>query len=97
MIETILPLSEQTPQFEHDCECCVFLGHARHGDQKADLYFHKGAFETSVVARFSSDGPDYTSGLLFAIRGLNVMLEAALFRALMDGLITREEVIKAAQ
>jgi hypothetical protein len=50
-----------TPLYEHDCDSCVFLGTF---DNK-DLYFcPKGM--TTIIARNSSVGHDYQSGLVFA-------------------------------
>lgn len=51
-----------SPLFEHDCTCCTFLGTF----DERDLYHHGGSFETTLIARWSSDGPDYTSGMVFA-------------------------------
>jgi hypothetical protein len=47
--------NNEKPHFEHDCDHCVFLGHY----ENADLYICPG---NTVLARFSSDGPDYESG-----------------------------------
>lgn len=45
----------QPPMYTHDCENCQFLGwHEKH-----DLYYCPPT--GSYVARYSSDGPDYTS------------------------------------
>lgn len=54
----------EKPVFKHDCECCNFLGHW----VEQDLYFcgTNGGAGPTVIARFSSDGPDYSSGLKFA-------------------------------
>ena len=49
-----------TPQFTHDCEVCKFLGH----QGGHDLYYCER--EPTVVARYGSDGPEYTSGLRLA-------------------------------
>lgn len=46
-----------TKQFEHDCDC-VFLGNAL----EADLYVCVGSMNTTVIARYGDDGPDYISG-----------------------------------
>ena len=55
-----------TPLFVHDCKCCTFLGTS---ESKQDLYFCKqGGVEDTVIARFSSEGPDYRSGIYFAHR-----------------------------
>lgn len=73
------------PVFEHDCERCVFLGTVQrpakygpgrreHGpdDPEAtapfDLYFCPG--EPTIIARWSSDGPDYMSGICFGVSAL---------------------------
>ncbi len=53
------------PRFTHDCSSCIFLG--RFGDY--DLYHHTIGIET-VVARYGSEGPDYTSGLYTNIPAL---------------------------
>ena len=42
------------------CNGCHYLGHA-HGN---DLYYHDSHRETTLIARFGSDG-DYCSGLVF--------------------------------
>lgn len=49
------------PRFQHDCESCLYLGQ----HDKADLYFCGDQIVGSrctVIARYSSDGPDYQSG-----------------------------------
>lgn len=62
------------PQFTHDCESCIFLG--RYVDTYSsvrkdfDLYVCPG--EPTVVARYSSEGPDYNSGVEFADRNLAI-------------------------
>lgn len=57
------------PQFEHDCDNCEFLGHVIINDEGADLYYC--AREPTVIARRSSDGPDYSSGMDFGRHGFN--------------------------
>lgn len=52
------------PRFRHDCTCCTFLGQ----DTEADLYFCTTGFSPTVIARFSSKGSDYVSGLFLAHR-----------------------------
>lgn len=50
-------------RYQHDCDNCKPLG--EHGD--ADLYFcDQGGAGMTVIARYSSDGADYTSGLCAA-------------------------------
>ena len=53
------------PKYKHDCSKCVFLGRYA----KADLYVcpAEGNIIDTVIARFSSDPPDYISGLMFAL------------------------------
>lgn len=71
MAKPIKPL--ETPKFTHDCEECIFLGSALSKDiepgsreRVADLYFC--AFEPTVIARFSDEGGDYSSGIAFGGR-----------------------------
>lgn len=57
------------PCFTHDCGKCVYVGHTFGivGDRQ-DLYYHhddKCALLCTVIARWSSDGGDYSSGLSF--------------------------------
>ena len=48
------------PVYTHDCPKCKYLGSMFIGNRTADWYQCKG-FDPSVIARFSSDGPDYWS------------------------------------
>ena len=57
------PQIEEQPLFEHDHDGCVFLGVY----EGRDLYFcSQGGARPTVIARQSSDGGDYLSGLCFA-------------------------------
>ena len=48
------------PAFTHDCDACTFLGTY----DEADLYHcGQGGRIPTVIARYSSEGPDYASGL----------------------------------
>ena len=51
-------------RFIHPCNSCIFLGQYK----KADLYVCVKGDKTidTVIARFSSDPPNYLSGLIFA-------------------------------
>ncbi len=51
------------PEFKHDCTGCTFLGRF----EGRDLY-HCGrhAMGVTLIARWSDDGPDYISGMVFA-------------------------------
>jgi len=63
------------PKFEHDCSDCTFLGH----ENNHDLYFC--ASEPTIIARFSDEGSEYSSGLVFGLSEdhiLNKTLRAAL-------------------
>jgi hypothetical protein len=58
--------NKDQPLYEHDCDNCAYLGQFKQSDLRAlDLYVHPGK-ETTVIARFSSEGSDYSSGLDFA-------------------------------
>lgn len=73
-----------TPNYMHDCDACVFLGEA----DDYDLYWCSqggGTNISTVIARFSSNGPDYISGLAHA-RG-NEKLALAVVRAFRKGLL----------
>ena len=55
---------EDTPTFTHDCDRCRFLGRTLGGMRRFDLYYHPNVDEGragTLVARYSSDGPDYLS------------------------------------
>jgi len=49
-----------SPVHVHDCGRCVFLGTFIASGNTADLYFHEEP--RTVIARWGSEGPDYTSG-----------------------------------
>jgi len=74
------------PNFVHDCDCCEFLGTFN----KHDLYFCSS--EHTVVARYGSDGADYTSGLEFATKDGNKHLYMA--KVIKIGLILDEYDLK---
>lgn len=53
-------MSEDARRFLHDCSSCAFLGQF----EKYDLYWctsPSGPTFASLIARYSSDGPDYIS------------------------------------
>ena len=59
-------MQDPKPLFSHDCDVCTYLGTVN-GE---DLY-HCGTGDPdrdTVIARSSSEGPDYASGLIFADR-----------------------------
>ena len=81
------PTKRDTPRYTHDCTNCTFLGQHK----EFDLYVCAVDKKiNTVIARYSSDSPDYISGLTFAInyrmgmfkRDKNISaLEKALTRA----------------
>jgi hypothetical protein len=75
------------PRYEHDCNACVYLG--KH--KEFDLYFCDTAFPT-IIARFSSDGPDYASGMDF--RDHISPLGEAFKRACEKGFLKKENYLK---
>jgi hypothetical protein len=75
------------PVYYHDCEHCVFLGHYN----GSDLYYHDQG-EVTVIARYSSEPGDYSSGLMFGVSNTgSPELHKAYEIARSTGLI-REEV-----
>ncbi len=71
----------ESPRFTHDCDSCTFLGTY----EEHDLYFCPR--EPTVIARASSEGPDYCSGIVSARMGHPLLVEA-LYRARERGLYT---------
>ena len=65
------------PAHKHDCNKCTFLGTilVKHVDEttekgvEVDMYHCDGSIPT-VIARYSSDGSDYSSGILIAEEAL---------------------------
>ena len=56
------------PLYKHDCNNCTFLGTFNN----EDLYFCKqGGHIPTLIVRYSSDGPDYSSGFQFGEREKN--------------------------
>lgn len=50
------------PMFVHDCDCCKHLGTVLVAGEYHDLYAHpNGILGTTLVARWSDNGPDYES------------------------------------
>ena len=75
------------PLFDHDCKDCVFLG----THEGMDLYVCPQRGMPTLIARHSSDGPDYTSGInLGAKRRIPYMAEA-FDRAIARGLLVQDE------
>lgn len=66
-------------KFKHDCDTCVFVGHALN----SDLYFCEAG--KNVIARYGNDGPDYVSGM--AMVEHDIRLAVALGLACTKGLL----------
>ena len=67
--------------YTHDCDRCVSIGVFG----ETDLYYCAQNGDPTVIARFGNDGPDYTSGMVFADRGHPLLAEAKA-RAIAKGL-----------
>lgn len=74
--------------WQHDCDVCRSLGPYQDGETKYDLYWcpSGGGGRPTVVARYSDEGPGYTSGIEIANSGLSPCLVEAKRRAEIAGL-----------
>lgn len=45
------------PQHTHDCDRCQYLG----SENDLDFYFCESSILGTIIARYGSDGPDYSS------------------------------------
>jgi hypothetical protein len=83
------PIHPEGAHYDHDCDACTFLGtwrgDAKHGAgiHDHDLYYCGGRWPT-VIARCSSEGSDYMSGIVF--RTHNPAIEEGCKRAEALGL-----------
>jgi hypothetical protein len=83
----------ETPNFQHDCNSCHFLGRYVCAEKKeADLYFCLQNGLPTVIARFSNDGPDYISGF-YSIE-YEPALKEAYMRAVKAGFISSNKVLE---
>lgn len=85
-LHLVAPAGER-PLYQHDCDCCHFLGRFQGERGPADLYAHTAGHMPTVIARYGSDGPDYSSGASFSYGRLTDLTEARL-RAQQLGLWT---------
>ena len=69
-------------RYGHDCNECTFLGQFN----EYDLYFCPQGTRPTVIARWSSNGPDYISGMALVI--ISPVLAEAYNRAKDLGLVT---------
>lgn len=77
-------VKKDVPIFEHDCNNCDFLGVSVDGNTVYDLYYCDT--EETVIARYSNNGADYMSGMVFARPDGNKQLYEAKLRAIEKGL-----------
>jgi len=69
----------EKPKYQHNCDMCLFLGRYK---KKYDLYVcARDNIADTVIARYNNDGPDYSSGLIFAHQNLIPELVEAKKRA----------------
>lgn len=55
-------LEGATPTHKHDCEECIFVGTVYDEERTDDLYYcEQSCKDPTVVRRWSSDGPHYSS------------------------------------
>lgn len=82
-------LCVQPPLFQHDCELCTYLGryHDPERDEDSDLYVHTAGSTPTVISRYGSNGPEYSSGL-YGSYGQIPALSEARQRAERLGLLT---------
>lgn len=76
------------PTWQHDCDCCIFLGSI--GEYRPlDMYFCKSLGVQTLICRFGSDGSQYKSGapMVFyddEIWAAGVLAESRGYLSLMD-------------
>ena len=92
---SLAALLVQPPKFEHDCTACEYLGrHVAEDGFEYDLYVHPGqGVNQTVIARFSSEGRDYISGMPSSY-GSSEMLTEARLRAQARGSL-KYDVVEA--
>ncbi len=53
------------PFYEHNCSACQYMGFTVYQQERYDLYYcDQGGNFSTIIARWSDNGPDYFSGLL---------------------------------
>ncbi len=94
---------EDEPQYQHDCNNCVFLGQDYQEDRNGyDLYIccanQESHFGTSVLARYGNEPREYISGpLQVQLRHMDRTPWSfmAIRRAIKEGLITGDTLVKS--
>jgi len=56
----------ENPRYVHECSTCIFLGLY----EEYDLYYCPQSGNPTVIARYSSDGPDYLSSMISCMKPL---------------------------
>lgn len=71
----VYALTVRKPFFEHDCDDCIWCGSyvSTASDDSAgvvDVYVHRASsgLDHTIVRRFSSDAPDYSSFLMSIVK-----------------------------
>lgn len=59
-LRPLKPVGKLKPRFQHDCDSCLHLATIRL-QRWFDLYFCERCDGGTLIARFSSEGPDYSS------------------------------------
>lgn len=73
------------PKYQHDCEKCKYLGTGTCpalGEDEFDFYICTSSIGRSIIARYGSEGPEYTSGVLFGCEELTALDKVALISGL---------------
>ncbi len=94
-------MSKAKPQYQHDCNRCVFLDRYKitdketkayyPGNKSVDLYYCKGS---GILARYGNEGSEYTSSPVgFCHESKNKAHKAAELIAKEKGLLSTEELI----
>lgn len=54
-----------SPNWQHDCKSCTFLGTLHEGRDWWDFYYcgQLEGIQPTLIARFGDDGPEYISGI----------------------------------
>lgn len=83
------------PIHAHDCKGCTYLGSRHIGADTYDFYFCKqGGNLPTILGRWSSEGPDYTSGLneRDGVYHASEVLAHGVYLAFDAGLLKRKHV-----
>jgi hypothetical protein len=80
------------PVYIHDCDNCKYLGTDTIDDNVLDFYYchREDPMFSSLIARYSSDGGDYSSGVEFCMP--SIYLNKALEMAVKQNVLTLEEL-----